>query len=271
MVSTVKPFFSAGPRRFDHAEEAEEEQQAEEGEAVDQRRAVEAGETAAEEMRERNREEQAADHGAGGVGDLEDGGAPGDGVDEVLLGDERWDQRAGGGAAEAAAGADDEEDGIDQPDVLRVVQREPEQGEGGERLHGVAGEDDGAAVVAVGDMAGGEHEEDAGKEEREAGVSEGECGVGDLVDLPGDADGLGFGAHDAHEAGSGVETEVSRLPCNAGAGRLLGGIAHLNYYADTVGVGRSGTAGMMEAKRTNECTGSRYAGQPADGGAQSCE
>ena len=51
------------------------------------------------------------------------------------------------------------------------MQRQPQQGEGSESLHGVAGEDDGAAVIAVGYMAGGKNEEDAGKEECEAGVS----------------------------------------------------------------------------------------------------
>ncbi len=79
------------------------------------------------------------------------------------------------------------------------MQCQPEQGEGRDCLHGVAGEDNGAAVIAVGYVAGGENEEDAGKEEREAGISEREGRVGDLVDLPGDANRLGFGAHDAHE------------------------------------------------------------------------
>ncbi len=190
-------------------------------------------------MRQWNGEEQATDHGASGVGDLEDGGSPGDSVDEVFFGNERGDERACCRAAETSASADDKEDGIDEPDVLRVTERKPEQSEGGERLHGVAGEDDGAAIVAVGDMTGGKNEKDAGQKESEAGIAECEGRVGDLVDLPGDADRLSLGSHDAHEAGSGVETEFARLPRDGGAGGVLIGVAHLSYYADTVGVRRS--------------------------------
>jgi N-acetylmuramic acid 6-phosphate etherase len=224
-------FFVGGGAALDHTEEAEEGNEAEEGEGVDQRCSVHRGEAAVEEVGEGDGEKQAADHGASRIGDLEDGGAPGDGVDEVLLGNEGGDEGTGGGTAEAATGADDEEDGVDEPDVVGVMQCEPEEGEGSERLYGVAGEDDGSAIVAVGYMAGGEDEEDAGKEEGEAGVAEREGGVGDLVDLPGDADGLGLGSHDAHEAGGRVEAELARLPGDGGAGTWLEGVGHASPYA----------------------------------------
>ena len=52
------------------------------------------------------------------------------------------------------------------------MQRNPEQDGGRNRLHAVAGEDDPALVVAVGDVAGGQHEEQPGEEKRKPGITE---------------------------------------------------------------------------------------------------
>jgi hypothetical protein len=224
--------FDGGPR-LDDREEAEEEDQADESEDVDERGSVEVGEAAAEDVGEGDGEEQASYHGPGGVGDLEDGSAQGDGVDEVLFGDEGGDEGAGGWTAEAAAGADDEEDCVDEPDVVSAVEGEPEKSCGGDGLDGVAGENDGAAVVVVGDVARGQDEEDAGGEESEAGVAEGEGGVGDLVNLPGDAYGLRLRSHDAGESRCGVVAEFARLPCDGGTALRLGCVAHCSFHADT--------------------------------------
>jgi hypothetical protein len=203
---------STGPR-LHHADQSDEGEQAEQRKAVDDWGAVEAGEAASEEAAESERKQQAAEHGAGGVSDLEDSRAPGYGVDEVLFRDERGDEGTGGGAAETSAGSDEEEDQIYRPDAADAMQRKPEQGDGRECLHGVASEDDAAAIVAVGDVAGGEYEDQAGKKERETGVAERERGVSDLVDLPGDADALRLRTEHAEQPPRLVETEVARTPC----------------------------------------------------------
>ena len=187
-------------------------------------------------------EEEAADGGSGHVGDLVDGGSPGDGVDEVVLGDERGEKSAGGGSGEGSAEADSDKDGIDGPDATGVEHAwgdgEPEEARSAEGLERVTGEDDAAAVVAVGGVAGGEHAEDAGKEEGEAGEAEFEGGVGDLVDLPGNGDGLGLGPDDDEKTRGLVEAEVARTEgiARAWSGSTVG-IGHISYGFTVPGFG----------------------------------
>ncbi len=64
----------------------------------------------------------------------------------------------------------------------------------------VAGEDEQAAVVAVCCMARGQNAEKAGKKERESGEAEHGRAVRELVDLPGDGDGLRLRADDGDKA-----------------------------------------------------------------------
>ena len=92
------------------------------------------------------------------------------------------------------------------------MQREQQERARRAQLQRVAGEDDAAPIVEVRDVTGGQREEDAGEKKRETGIAERKCRVGELVDLPGDADGLGLGAHDAQEAGGGIEAEIAVLP-----------------------------------------------------------
>ena len=112
------------------------------------------------------------------------------------------------GTGETSAGADEEEHRVNREDGGDGMESDPEQGGGGDGLEGVAGEDDGALVVAVGDVAGGQHEEEPGQEQCEAGVAERERGVGDLVDLPGDGDGLRLGAEDDKQPRGLIEAEI---------------------------------------------------------------
>jgi len=88
--------------------------------------------------------------------------------------------------------------------------REPQHDARADGLHHVAEQDDAAAVVAVGGVAGGEHAEDAGQKEREAGEAKLQRRVCDLVDLPGDRHGLRLGAKDGHQPRDLVEPEVTR-------------------------------------------------------------
>ena len=167
----------------------------------------------------------ATDCGAGHVGCLVDRGAPGDGVDELRLAHQAGEERAGSGAGEGAAEANAEQHGVDGPDAANgagAAEREAQQNAAAEGLKGVAGEDDAAAVVAIGDVARGEHEEQPGKEQREAGVAEIERGVRDLVDLPRHGHRLCLGPEDHEQTRRLVEAEVAREQRGCGGSLLFG-------------------------------------------------
>src|ERR1019366_5707867 len=119
-------------------------------------------------------------------------------------------KRRGGRTAEGAPRPNAYKHSVDRPDATVRMQRKVDQRQGAEGLRCIAAEDDGAAVVAVGDVSGSEHEEDDGGEERQPGEAERERGVGNLVDLPGDSDGLRLRAKNDQQAGRLVEAEVAR-------------------------------------------------------------
>src|SRR5271154_1500332 len=83
---------------------------------------------------ERQGVEQPADGRPGDVGDLEHRGAPGNGVHEMLRGDQVRQERGAGGSAEGAAGADQEQHGEDGLDSMQPAEGEKEQGQGAENL-----------------------------------------------------------------------------------------------------------------------------------------
>ncbi len=178
------------------------------GEAVHQRRTVEGAPAA----RKGEGKQQAADHGAERVGDLEDAGAPGHGIDEVLLGNQGGHQGRGGRPGEATAQADDKQNRVHGPHLAHAMQREEQQGEGRAELQRIAPQNDGATIVAVRHVTGRQGEEEARQKERKAGVPQGQCRMGELVDLPGDAHALGLGPHDPCEPSGLVQTEIPVLP-----------------------------------------------------------
>src|ERR1700719_4123492 len=130
-------------------------------------------------------------------------------------------ERLAGGGGKGAAGADAEQESVNGQDGSDSPPGEPEQSAGKHQLHGVADEDDVAAVVAVGDMAGGEEKQDAGQEEREPGVAKAERAMSDEIDLPGDGDGLRFRSDDDEETGYLIAQKVSGLECGGAARRAL--------------------------------------------------
>jgi len=89
------------------------------------------------------------------------------------------------------------------------VEAEEEEPAAGDELRGVAEEDDVAAVEAIRGVAGGEHEDGAGKKEGEAGIAEVDGAMGELVDLPGDGDGLRLRAEDGEQPGELVAAKIS--------------------------------------------------------------
>lgn len=238
----------------DHADEDDEAGEHQEGEDVDDGGSAQWEKDAGEGQGE----EQATDGWSGHICDLVDGGSPGDGIDEVILGDEAGEQGTGGGSAEGPAHADADQDSVDGPDTVSGEgprgEGEPEQHGGADCLETVAEQDDSAAVVTVGGVPGGEHEDEAGEEEREAGQAEVECGVRDLVNLPGDGDRLSFGADDCHEPCTLVETEVAGAKGVARAGgQSTVTISHSSmlshFRAHGPGEPRSGEAGRDASGR----------------------
>jgi len=68
------------------------------------------------------------------------------------------------------------------------VEAEHRQHHDRDRLHRLAGSYDGAAVIAVGDMARHQHQRQRGKELHQADQTEIECTAGQGIDLPADGD-----------------------------------------------------------------------------------
>src|SRR3974390_1821094 len=104
------------------AHEDEKPAQSAKGEDVDDAGAFEPG--VGNEAREGQSEKDSAEGGTDGVGELEDGAAPGDGVDEVLFGDEVRNERRTGWTGEGATGSNEEQDCIDGENAVAV---EPSQ------------------------------------------------------------------------------------------------------------------------------------------------
>ncbi len=186
--------FHAAGAHAEREDEDEEPEDAAEHESIDEGGSMQMS-------AQRQGEEDAAEGGADDVGDLEDGRAPGDGVDEVLGGDEVGNERGTGGSGEGAAGADERRarQRWATPGGCRSRQSAAER-RLQKRLERVADEDDLAAVEAVGNVAGGQDEEQAGQKEHEAGVAEVDGFVGDGVDLPGDGERLRLRAKDDDDA-----------------------------------------------------------------------
>lgn len=193
-----------------HSDEDEITQEHGQGEEIDDGGSTEREQSAGE----RKGKEKAAGRGARHVCDLVDRGSPGDGVDEVILRHEAGEQCAGSGTAEGPAHTDSDQHSVDGPDAVASegprMEGEPEKYAGADCLQAIAQQDDPAAIVAVGSVSGGEHEDKAGEEEREASQSEVECGVRDLVDLPGDGERLRLSANNRQESCALVETEITR-------------------------------------------------------------
>ena len=153
-----------------------------------------------EEMREREGKEQAADCRPGDVGDLKDGSAPGDGIDEVLLRDEVRHQCRTCRAGEGAPGADDKKDRVNYQNILRATDGVHGQHDAGKALKGVASQNDVSPVKSIGDVARREQEEESGKKEGQPRVTEVDGAMRDGVDLPGDGDGLRFSAENGNDS-----------------------------------------------------------------------
>ena len=108
---------------------------------------------------------------------------------------------------------------------MKTGEGEPEKHAGAENLKCITNQDDVAPIEAVGHVAAGQYKEEAGQEQRETGVPKIERAVRDLVDLPGNRDGLSFCAHDDQCAGRLIQSEVSIGECRCSG--TLGAITHI--------------------------------------------
>jgi len=85
----------------------------------------------------------------------------------VVLGNQAGQKRRGGRTAEGAADSDGEEHRVDGPDAVVGMKGKANECEGATGLSSVADEDDGAAVVLIGDMARQRRDDDRGQEGEE--------------------------------------------------------------------------------------------------------
>lgn len=99
-----------------------------------------------------------------------------------------WQQRGRSGAFEGAAKPEHAENDEDLGRAQRPHQQPHGKIASGEPLRQLAELDDAAAVVAVGRVAGDEHEQCARNELHEAGEAEIEGAAGQRIDLPADSD-----------------------------------------------------------------------------------
>ena len=135
--------FSAAGADTELANQDQESDQREQCKQEDYGRTRKAAKT---HRREGKREEQAADGGAGDIGKLEDCRAPGDGIDEMFLGDKLRDHRCAGGAAEGAAAANEEKHDVNRQDAMNAGIGKPEKGSRTEHLDGITDQDNAAAI-----------------------------------------------------------------------------------------------------------------------------
>ena len=119
---------------------------------------------------------------------------------ENLLGHERGQNRAAGGRREGARHAYERDDDVDRQHRLRAPQGDPEQHGRTATEADIAKGKKFAAVVAIGNVAGNEKEQNAGKELREADEAKVQRALGDFVNLPADGDRLHFGGQDDAES-----------------------------------------------------------------------
>ena len=113
------------------------------------------------------------------------------------------------------------------------MQRDRQQQRGRNCLQRIAQQHNRAAVIAVGDMARGQHEDDARKKERESRVAELQRRVRDLVHMPRNAHGLRFRAHYADQARRRVEAKITRPPGDCCARFRLFPFRHLLLCSHT--------------------------------------
>src|ERR1700751_1472571 len=103
-----------------------------------------------------------------------------------------WEQSATDRACEGANDTEENENAENVVDGAKAATGGEEQQPAARREAGVAKEDEFAAIVAIGDVAGNEEEQDAGKELGEADEAEVQRSFGDFIDLPAYRDRLHF-------------------------------------------------------------------------------
>jgi hypothetical protein len=166
----------------------------------------------------------ATDRGSGDGCDLKGAGIPGDGVGEMLFGNEVGENGAADGKAETAEDSEEDENEVDGVYGVGSAPTDGEEQGRAEAVAGIAPHKEFAAVEDIGGVTGEEKEDEAREKLGEADVSEIEGTFGDLIDLPSDGDGLHFERDHDEEAGEGKGDEVGVGEGNSpGEARVCGG------------------------------------------------
>ena len=219
-----------------HVERDDQDQEPEQGkqrEAINNARAGQLARrnTARKHPHQRQRVEDAAERRAGGVGELEDGPAPCDRVDEMLFRNQMRDQRGAGRPGERPSRADEKKHAVNGEHAPRARQRERQQAAGAKHLERIADQDHHAPIEAVGHVTGGQQKEQPGKKQRQAGVAQVQRAMGHGVNLPRHGYCLRLRAQDHHHACELVAAEVARREgLQAAPGQWLRGRHPLSGY-----------------------------------------
>ena len=179
-------------------------------------------------------DEDTGECGAGHGGGFESSSVPGDGVVEDFFGDERGEKCGAGGPADGFTDGGEEDDGIDGPEWAVVPGEDAKRdgASGGEEL----GDDhDAAAVHVVGELAGGEREENDGEGADEADPAEGHGALGALVEIPADGDFEDLAADDGGDPTDEIKAEIAEA--KGGIGIVAGRGAGLENFRRRCGGG----------------------------------
>ena len=153
-------------------------------------------------------DEHATDGGAGDRRDLPQRRVHRHGTREELDRRQVRQQRLAGGLAEGARDAEHGHHPEDRRQVGHAGQREREQRERADGQQRVGDELDATPVVSVGDVPGGQDQQDEGQELRERDEAQVERIAGGAEDLPADGDGLDLGRRGDDEARHDVAAEI---------------------------------------------------------------
>ena len=176
-------------------------------------------------------DEDAAERRSGHGGGLESAGVPSDGVGEDVGGQQRRDQGRARRPADGLPNGGHEKDGINRPKRPGEKRKDSQAGGAGrgEQLHR---HHDASAVESVGDMAGGEGQENDGRGGHKADPAEGHGVLGALIQIPGDGHFENLASDHRDDPADKIKPEIAesqggiRVMRLVGQGRWFAGIGH---------------------------------------------
>ena len=157
-------------------------------------------------------EEETRKRGPGDVGDFHRAAVPGDGVADEFDGDDLGQERASGRPLECAGERGEQQAGVDDRDGAVCKQEQRRSG----KVEPLSEHHDGAAIVAVGDVACEKGEQEKGRHLDEAHIAQDKRGMGLGVKIPAYGDREHLQAEVREEAASEEEPVVAQAEGDVG-------------------------------------------------------